>query len=155
MLLNRGGYVFEEVLDHNATSEVGMDSHGDGGIAADFNLDGKVDILSGDDDNGKWHLYHNRTPATDNHYLLLHIGYSPNGVDPIGAKVWVKTANSQYFKLIGSPNANHSQSLLNIVHIGLSKSTAVEEVRVQWRNKEHTTLVDVAADQLIEIGARP
>lgn len=155
MLINRGGYVFEEALDHNATSEVGMDSHGDGGIAADFNLDGKVDILSGDDDNGKWHLYHNRTPATDNHYLLLHIGYSPNGVDPIGAKVWVKTANSQYFKLIGSPNANHSQSLLNIVHIGLSKSTAVEEVRVQWRNKEHTTLVDVAADQLIEIGARP
>ncbi|BCO18831.1 hypothetical protein KUC3_16880 [Alteromonas sp. KC3] len=152
MLLNQGGYIFEESVHHNATSEVGMDSHGDGGIAADFNLDGKLDILSGDDDNGKWHMYHNVTPFTENHFLLLHIGYSPNGIDPMGAKVWVKTASGQHFTLVGSPNANHSQSLLNIVHMGLGTQEVIEEVRVQWRDKEVTTIKDLPADQLVKVG---
>ncbi|MBU3021311.1 CRTAC1 family protein [Aestuariibacter sp. A3R04] len=152
LLLNQGDYEFSQSLNHNATTEVGKDSHGDGGIAADFNLDGRVDILSGDDDNGKWHLYHNQTPLKTAHYVLLHVGYSPRGIDPLGAKVWVKTAGGQHYVLVGSPNANHSQSLLNIVHVGLAQYDIIDEIKIRWRSGEEQVLRQQRADQLIKVG---
>ena len=154
LLLNYGDYRFSQSLSHNATTEVGKDSHGDGGIAADFNLDGKVDILSGDDDNGKWHLYHNSTALESTHYALLHIGYSPNGTDPLGAKIWVKTAGGEHYTFVGSPNANHSQSLLNIVHVGLAQYDTIDEIKIRWRSGEQTVLRQQQADRLIKVGEK-
>ncbi|MEI8641370.1 hypothetical protein P4S68_10980 [Pseudoalteromonas sp. Hal099] len=56
------------------------------GAAFDYNHDGKLDLLSGDDDNGRWHLYKNTSAMLNNHYSLVRIGYSPSGVDAMGAK---------------------------------------------------------------------
>ncbi|WP_282166281.1 CRTAC1 family protein [Shewanella japonica] len=98
------GFVAHE--SHNATM-VNSHAHGDMGSAFDHNQDGYVDILSGDDDNGRWYLYQNRLKdqlLTDNHtkqtthsihhqYLLMHVGYSKSGIDPHAAEVRIFTSN--------------------------------------------------------------
>lgn len=153
MLLNNGKGGFKTVIEHGATTEIGLDSHGDMGTAFDYNLDGKIDILSGDDDNGKWHMYRNDIALTDSsHYLLTHIGYSETGIDPLGAKVTITTATGQQFKLIGSSSASHSQSVLNIAHFGLGKNQQIKSIKVRWRDGTESIKENVKADQLIVIG---
>lgn len=152
MLLNTGDGHFTSSVAHNATTEIGSKSHGDSGVAFDFDLDGKIDILSGDDDNGKWHLYKNVTDNGNNNHLLIKIGYSENGIDPYGAKVWITTKGKKQYKLIGSTNANHSQSLLNIVHFGLGKDEVVTDITVRWRDGTTRTLKNQQANQLLTLG---
>ncbi|MBJ7880144.1 CRTAC1 family protein [Gelidibacter salicanalis] len=141
---------FSTMFNHGATPKVLGDSHGDMGAAFDYNLDGKLDILSGDDDNGQWHLYQNDT-SPDNNYLLLRVGSSKTGVDTYGAKVKITTQSGSQHKLIGSGSASHSQSLLNIVHFGLGKDDIIKNIEVTWRTGETVSLKDVAVNQLKSI----
>tara|TARA_R110002012_G_scaffold207689_2_gene377719 strand:- start:1045 stop:2982 length:1938 start_codon:yes stop_codon:yes gene_type:complete len=152
MFINNGDGQFKAIDKQDATSEIGLKSHGDSGVAFDFDLDGKIDILSGDDDNGKWHLYKNITQDADNNHLLVKIGYSQNGIDPYGAKVWVTTKGGKQYKLIGSSNANHSQSLLNIAHFGLGKDDVVNDITVRWRDGTTQTLKNQQVNRLLTLG---
>ncbi|GEA13543.1 CRTAC1 family protein [Alteromonas sp. KUL49] len=154
MLLNTGEGGFEVMTEHGATSEIGQDSHGDGGVAFDYNQDGKVDILSGDDDNGKWHLYENQTQSSNN-YVQINVGYSPKGTDPYGAKIWVITDTETHYKLIGSSSANHSQSLLNLTHFGTGQETHITKVHVRWRDGYEQTLTELSINQTLSVGEKP
>lgn len=152
MLINNGDNTFTTKVMKSATTELGQDSHGDMGTAFDYNLDGKIDILSGDDDNGLWHMYQNNTAMVDNHYLLTRIGYSTTGIDPMGAKVTISTESGEQTKLIGSTSASHSQSLLSIAHFGLAKNKLVKSINVRWRDGSEVNLKNVKSDQVKVIG---
>ncbi|WP_233267371.1 CRTAC1 family protein [Paraglaciecola sp. L3A3] len=153
LLLNQGDNTFSMSLEHGAVSELGQDSHGDMGTAFDYNLDGKIDILSGDDDNGKWHMYRNDIKITDfSNYLLIRIGYSESGLDPLGAKVFVETDSSIQYKLIGSTSASHSQSVLNIAHFGLGADTKANSIKVRWRDGTEKVLSDMIGNKLLVVG---
>lgn len=155
LLLNKGNNTFDTVTEHGATSEIGRNSHGDMGVAFDYNHDGKIDILSGDDDSGKWHMYRNNLLLDDkSHYLLAHIGYSEKGIDPLGAKITITTKTGQQYQLVGSSSATHSQSLLNITHFGLGKNGTVDKIDVVWRSGETASLNNVKANQLIKLGQK-
>lgn len=156
MLINNGNNTFTTKVMKSATTKLGQDSHGDMGTAFDYNLDGKIDILSGDDDNGLWHMYENNTDMADNHYILTRIGYSPTGIDPISAKVTITTDTGSQTKLIGSTSASHSQSVLNIAHFGLAQDKLVKSINVRWRDGSETNLSNVKGDSLTFIGtAKP
>ncbi|EWH11733.1 hypothetical protein DS2_02880 [Catenovulum agarivorans DS-2] len=155
LLINQGNNQFNLQMQHGADTEIGMDSHGDMGAAFDYNFDGKLDLLSGDDDNGRWHLYQNTSDLADNNYLSLRIGYSPKGTDPLGAKVTVVTKDASQFQLVGSHSASHSQSVTNICHFGLAQADMVEEVTIQWRDGSQQKLQQVAANQLKIVGHFP
>lgn len=150
-LINDGKGSFHSQIMFDATTELGKDSHGDMGVAFDYNLDGKIDLLNGDDDNGQWHLYQNNTKS-DNHYLLARVGYSKNGIDPLGAKVTVETALGTQFKIVGSSSASHSQSVLNISHFGLGKERVVKKLTVRWRDGSVIEYTNIQADELHLIG---
>ncbi len=152
MLINNGDQTFTTKVMPSATTEVGQDSHGDMGTAFDYNLDGKIDILSGDDDNGLWHMYQNNTFMGDNHYVLVRVGYSINGVDPIGASIVVDSKSSKQTKLVGSTSASHSQSVLNIAHFGLATDDVVNSIKVKWRDGTEVTLDNVKVDELNVVG---
>lgn len=152
LIINEGNEVFSSKLMVSATTEIGEDSHGDMGTAFDYNLDGKIDLLNGDDDNGMWHIYRNETDMQDKHYLLVRIGYSTTGLDPLGAKITIKTKSSTQYKLIGSSSASHSQSVLNIAHFGLGRDDVINSILVRWRDGSEAELHDIKADQLQLIG---
>lgn len=147
MLINKQGKGFEAQFSHKATNLAG-DSHGDMGAAFDYNMDGKIDILSGDDNPGRWHLFEN-VSSNENNYLLISVGYSKQGIDPIGAKVWVTTADQTLYRDVGSKGATHSQSILSIVHVGLGKESDVKRIKVRWRTGEEQVIDHQEANQTI------
>ncbi|MEM1012613.1 MAG: FG-GAP-like repeat-containing protein [Planctomycetota bacterium] len=135
MLLNKGGGHFQSWLRHNATT-LNERANGDMGAAVDADLDGDVDIISGNA-KGSWHVYHNRLEelreARGNH-VLVHVGYNAAGVDAVGATVQVTTADGTQTRVVGSGSSAFSQSLLDTVHFGIADAKRVESVRVRWRD---------------------
>jgi len=151
MLLNNGSGSFDITTSHGA-SNVGAENHGDMGQAIDFNNDGKVDIFSGDDEYGLWHMYKN-THVNSNNYISVNVGYSPTtSVDAISAVVTVITPTNTFKKRVGSAGETHSQSLLNIIHFGLAADTQVDSIITKWRDGSMDTLVNQAVNQTVITG---
>ncbi|WP_413113618.1 FG-GAP-like repeat-containing protein [Thaumasiovibrio sp. DFM-14] len=145
MLLNNNGRY--EALTMHGASDVGGPGYGDMGQAFDFDRNGRVDILSGSE-FGEWYLYSNQTENIGN-YATVRVGYSPvDNIDPIGAKVTVKTANDTWRKRVGSAGEVFSQSLLNIVHFGIGDVEEIESIVITWRNGEQVEFRNKKANQL-------
>jgi hypothetical protein len=147
---NKGGFTTN--FDHGA-NVLNVGGHGDMGAAFDYNQDGFIDILSGDDDLGKWYLYENQSSLqSNNHYLNVNVGYAKSGVDSLGAMVTVTANGKNWTKRVGSAGAVHSQSVLNQVHFGLAEITSTSKVQVLWRDGSQQTVTNINADQQIKIG---
>ncbi len=152
LLANQGEGQFDAVTDHGA-NVLPEESHGDMGAAFDFDGDGRVDLLSGDDDNGRWRLYRNVTSLNAN-YLNVRVLYSPGGVDPLGARVNLTTTGGTQWREVQSGSAAHSQSQLNILSFGISPADDVESVTVRWRDDHTSTLTAPKPNQTIIVGAK-
>ncbi|MDU0355395.1 CRTAC1 family protein [Paraglaciecola aquimarina] len=152
ILINDGQGQFNITTAHGA-HDVKDTGHGDMGQAFDFDLDGKVDLLNGSEEEGKWYLYQNQTPASGN-YLLVDVGYSPKGnIDPLAAYVSIKTQSGKiYKKRIGSAGEVFSQSLLDKVHFGLGAENTIRSITVTWRNGEELTKSVSRVNTLYKIG---
>ncbi|TLU65173.1 CRTAC1 family protein [Thalassotalea litorea] len=154
LMLNQGKR-FNQNTEHGAT-HLPAKAHGDMGAAFDFNLDGKIDILSGDDDNGRWHLFANQLQNQHN-FIRVEIGYSVNNIDaidPIGAKVTLVSATSTQTRFVNSQSASHSQSLINTLHFGLGEDESVEKIVVQWRDGSIQEINDITINQQVFLGQR-
>lgn len=148
MLLNLSNETFEAFTQHGA-SDIGGPGNGDMGQAFDFDLDGRLDLLSGSE-GGYWYLYENQA-NDDNHHITVRVGYSPKHiVDAYGAVVEIKTGERTYLQRVGSSGEVFSQSLLNNVHFGLGSQNNLDSVKVVWRNGEEYTFSDVVIDSVIE-----
>jgi len=149
LLLNTGSGSFEITTAHTAHNR-GATNHGDMGQAFDFDFDGNVDLLNGDDEFGTWHLYKNES-KTDSNYALIQVGYAPkSNSDPISAEVTLVTEKNTYHRRVGSAGEAHSQSLLNTVHFGLGSEDQIKSVTVRWRNGETVILNDLKTNTLIK-----
>ncbi|BAM04704.1 CRTAC1 family protein [Phycisphaera mikurensis] len=148
-----GGFAFTQHLDHNAT-DTSAAAHGDMGAAFDHDLDGKLDLFSGDADDGSWHLYENHTADADTgNFLLVRVGRSPGGVDPLGAIVRVDAGHGTPMLRVGAGASAFSQNLLDTLHFGLGDADAAASVTVTWRDGTEETLENIDANQRIEVGS--
>lgn len=150
LLLNTGQGSFEVTTTHTAKS-TGTSDHGDMGQAFDYDSDGNVDILNGDDEYGLWHLYHNTGDNNNNNYVIVDVGYAPiSNVDAISAVVTVTTASGTYVKRVGSAGESHSQSVLNRVHFGLCQDNIITSAEIKWRNGETISFEDEDVNQVLK-----
>nr|WP_246225758.1 FG-GAP-like repeat-containing protein [Vibrio agarilyticus] len=140
LLLINDGKRFHITTTHGAHSDTDS-GHGDMGQAFDFDGDGKVDLLNGSNEEGKWYLYRNITENVDNH-IKVDVGYSPkNNIDPLGAMIELNTNDGKtLYQTIGSAGEVFSQSVMNLVHIGLGQAQEAKSIKVIWRNGETLTL---------------
>lgn len=150
LFLNQSGISFSQRTDHGA-NVIPEKSHGDMGAAFDFNHDGNLDLLSGDDDNGRWRLYRN-AGKNDANWIAIHVGYSAKGASPFGAEVEITTADGIQFKRVSSGSAVHSQSRLNVCHFGLADAKEVRQVKIKWRDGSTVTKTDSGVNQVIKVG---
>lgn len=151
LLLNKQARHFLAFTQHGANSPR-EGSHGDMGSAFDFDLDGKLDVLSGDDDAGRWHLYKNTTLNSHNNYVLVRVAYSARGTDPMGAEIEINTSAGKQIKRVGSAGAVHSQSLLNIAHFGLGAEKQINNIIVRWRDGTQQQASGLKVNQLHVFG---
>lgn len=153
LLLNTGKGSFEVVTQHGANPPQ-SDGSGDGGEFFDYDLDGRVDLLTGSD-TGAWRLYKNTYPVTSSSkYLLVRVGRS-KGTKPgaaMGALVTVTIGKAKLMRRVGPQGATFHQSHLDIVHFGLGKASAVAKVVVKWTNGVTETETNLKPNQLIKMG---
>ncbi len=136
IFLNRGKSGFEPMVDHNVISpELG--AIGMGAETLDYNHDGKVDILIGNE-RGKWHLFKNQMHAAANaNYVVIDVGSPKSGrATSLGALVSVKACGREQVKRVGATGAAYSLSYNSFIHFGLGACEGPIDVKVIWTNGE-------------------
>ncbi|GIZ08874.1 CRTAC1 family protein [Flavobacterium sp. UMI-01] len=150
--LNKGKAGYELLKGHNIVSpELGAI-----GIAVesfDYNLDGKVDVVIGNE-RGKWHLFKNELEqASKNNYLTLEIGNSKSGkATALGALVEVQSCGAKQVKRVGATGAAYSLSFNNLVPFGLGSCDKNLKIKVTWTNGETAEITTNSINSKITIG---
>ena len=138
---------FEEVTKAQS-QEWQTPALGRGVAFADFDNDGYVDILVGND-GGPPSLLHNNG-GTSNHFLNLKLKGVKSNRDAIGARIRVQAGGVSQIREIEGGGSYISQSELR-VHFGLGKSSRADSVEVTWPDGAHQHFKDLAADQFYMI----
>jgi len=121
---------------------------GRGSATADFDNDGRIDVLIVDLEGAPL-LFENRS-RTANHWVKFDLrGSGPNRF-AYGARV---TAQAQGASWIGevSPASSYLSSSDPRIHFGLGKLTALETVTIRWSSGRVEALRDVPADQIVRV----
>lgn len=146
--LNQQNGTFKKVKNQKVNAN-DLGAMGLGVQLFDFNLDGNVDILAGNE-RGKWHLFHNRG-LVDAQAILFRIGRSmERQASPLGAKVELNGCDVRQSRIVGSTAAAYSMDYNNLVHFGLGDCRTDLDVEVIWSNGE-TLKQRVSADQKIVV----
>lgn len=150
ILLRRGELVFDNVAQiflnfegkfkplagHRVvTTEVG--AIGMGIQQLDYNLDGRMDLIIGNE-RGKWHLFNNQMDsAQTNRYLKVKVEGSPLGkATGLGALVKLEACGNSQSQRIGNTGAQYSLSFDPYAHFGLGQCQEPASVTVTWSNGE-------------------
>jgi hypothetical protein len=134
------------------TSALGADVNrttvGRGSATADFNNDGRVDLLAVDFE-GPVMLLENRTQSS-NHWLTLDLrGNAPN-LFAYGARVTGRSGNRVWLAEV-SPTSSYLSSSDLRIHWGLGEQTSLDSLTIRWPSGREQTLQHVMADQILQV----
>jgi hypothetical protein len=105
---------------------------GRGVVCADFDHDGDTDILElTDDPVNSAKLWENRTAAAGRHFLRIRLEGLPPNTQAAGARIFAQVGGTRQMRevMIGS---NYTSQNPTVQIFGLDRSTAVDELRVEW-----------------------
>jgi hypothetical protein len=126
-------------------------------VAADFDGDGKVDLLVEERDFRSHriflHLYRNRWPDK-NHWIGVNLRESPGGATVAGSVVSVIVAGRRHIACATTGDSFMSQQPA-IIHVGLGDQTAIDTLEVRWGDGQTTHLEHPASDRLHIMTAPP
>lgn len=147
--LNQGNGSFKKASSHGVVSpELG--AIGFGAEAYDYNLDGKLDILLGNE-RGKWHLFRNQDLAQGS-YLVVDLGVpSKDKATALGATVTVEAGKLKLVKRSGSGGAPYSRSFNRYVHFGLGDFDGPVSVKVQLSNGQSVDKVVDSVNAVVAV----
>ncbi len=138
---NMGSGSFEDVSGQAARFEP---SPHRGAAAADFDLDGRVDLVVSSI-GGPAELWKNETPG-DNHWLGIRLIGNSSNRDGTGARVRVGDQ-----VVTASSSAGYASSSLEHLHFGLGPAPEIREISVTWpAGSAQSARVDVW-DQVITV----
>ena len=121
------------------------------GVAtADYDRDGRLDLLIGDTDSG-YSLYRNQASA-DNHWLALElVGGGSVNRDAIGSRVYITTDDglTRMQEIICGSSLGAGNELA--LHFGLGENEEIAEMRIVWPNGLTQIFEDVMPDRRISL----
>ena len=121
---------------------------GRGSATADFDNDGRVDLLAVDFE-GPAILLANQT-ETKNHWLTLDLrGQTPN-VFAYGARVAARAGEQMWLADL-SPASSYLSSSDPRIHWGLGENATLDMLTIHWPSGAEETLRDVAVDQILRV----
>ncbi len=112
-----------------AAAGVDNDRDGRGVAVADFDGDGRLDIVETNAGQESL-LYLNRT-APRGHWLELRLVGTRSNRDAIGARVTVSADGARQIHEVDGGNGYAAQSS-KVVHFGLGAATHVDRVEIRW-----------------------
>jgi hypothetical protein len=119
---------------------------------ADYDRDGRVDVLTANTDGTRLTLYRNQTETSAQGWLHVAVqpDIGPESRDGVGARIGIKTGELVQFRDItgGSSRASQNQ---HTVRFGLGNFTGADWVAVLWPSGRQIIWTNVAAGQLITL----
>jgi enediyne biosynthesis protein E4 len=122
-----------------------MDSEGDGrsAVGADFNNDGRLDLVVRQAGGGPLTFFENRFPQR--HWLRVSLrGHQSNRLG-IGARLIATVGKRQVVRDLLPVNSYMSQTPA-LVHFGLGDDPRIDRLLVKWPSGKIHELTDIAAD---------
>jgi hypothetical protein len=136
---------FGSFTEMAAAAGVDNDRDGRGVAIADFDNDGRVDILQTNADQAPI-LYHNETPQAGN-WVELRLTGAISNRDAIGARVKIEAAGQSFYREVNGGNGYASQSSLRL-HFGIGSATAVDSIEIRWPRLKRGQPLKAATDRL-------
>lgn len=119
-----------------------------GAAVADFNGDGKLDIVV-TALSSPAEIWMNDTHA-NNHWLELALEGTRSNRDGIGARIKVSAGGKVQFNHMTTASGYASSSAVP-VHFGLGNAALAEQIEITWPSGVAQTLTNVAADRLLHV----
>ncbi len=132
------------------SSGITHDSQGRGAVCADFNDDGRVDILVAN--NGKSPTVYENATENDHHYLAIDLVGIGANQDAVGARVTVESDSGIQLQEVQLGTWYLSQGPTTL-HFGLGTDDAVSSIEIRWPGPglPRSQLSNVGVDQRITI----
>ena len=119
-----------------------------GAAFADFNRDGKVDVVVSRL-NEKPLVLHNISGGTG-HWIALRLAGTRSNRDGIGAMVHVITASGEQWNRVTTA-VGYASSSDRIVHFGLGPATQIRSLEIAWPSGAKQKLANVPADRFMTV----
>ena len=145
---NNGDLTFKKVSEEWGINEASCSS---GAAFADLDNDGDLDLLV-NNMNQPAFVYENTTnkAKNSNHFLKLKLKGEKGNLNGIGVKIELESESGmQYYQHFLS--RGYESSIDPNIHFGLRKDSIIESVKITWPDNTSQTLVNIKANQLVEI----
>lgn len=147
LLSNQKGKQFVDLV-----TEFGEDVQraivGRGSATADFDNDGRMDLLAVDFE-GPVMLLKNSTAAT-HHWITLDLRGAAHNVFAYGAHVTGKVGERVWTAEL-SPASSYLSSSDMRIHWGLGDCSSLDSITIRWPSGAKQTLTNIAADQILRV----
>jgi enediyne biosynthesis protein E4 len=142
VFLNAGAGIFHEVPQSGLELEPPRAHRG--AAFADFNLDGKIDVVTSSI-GGPAELWEN-VSKDDHHWLVIRLQGTRSNRDGIGASIALDGQSNHMTSAVGYASSSHFGT-----HFGLGKSRKASKVEIHWPSGTVQVLRDVPADQFLTV----
>jgi hypothetical protein len=139
---NQGGERFSNVIE-GLPAESRKD--GFGGASADFNRDGRIDLMIANTSGGGVQLFANQE-VNENHYVQFGLVGKKSNKFGVGARIEIRVGRMILIDEVTTGSGYASQNS-NIIHLGLGKHLIVDEVKIRWPSGEMQSIKHVLPDQ--------
>jgi enediyne biosynthesis protein E4 len=147
LLRNNGDFTFADLSSSADASFADPRAHR-GAAFADFNNDGKIDIIV-TALNHKPQLFFNRT-TNENHWIILKLIGTKDNRDGIGTKIKLTTTNGVQYNH-ATTAVGYSSSSDKRVHFGVGNAAVIDKIELQWPTGIKQVLLNVKVDQVLTV----
>ena len=121
-----------------------------GAAAADFDLDGDIDIVCSNANDHPFLYRNNASSITANNYLNIQlIGYAKN-TNGLGTKVRIYYGDEMQY--VQHTNVRgYISTTEQLIHFGLGKNSTVERIEIEWPDGNQQILTNITANQVVSI----
>jgi hypothetical protein len=148
---NRGPDGFVEVAE-KACREMAVPIVGRGGAQADFDNDGRVDLVWLAH-QGPLLLYRNKS-TPNNHWLRVELRQTVGNTRALGARAYVTCGKRTQMGEVGCSSSYLSQDEFTL-HFSLGATTQVDSLSIVWPDGTEEARHDIAVDQKLTIVRAP
>ncbi|MCQ3830398.1 VCBS repeat-containing protein [Microbulbifer elongatus] len=134
---NKGNGTFEVVRDHKVVSH-DLGAWGLGGVALDFDRDGKQDLLYANE-HGQWHLFKNDTEKVGES-LVIDLGEGKAAAfTQLDGILRLNACGLTQTRRVGISNAGYERGYNRYVYFGLAGCSEPGQLTATWTNGETVT----------------
>ena len=145
LFMNRGDLKF---VDGSFSSNVNLDSDSRSAVPADFNRDGKVDLLVGSVGGGPLRLFRNQLPARS--WLGVRLRGSDSNASGIGARLVFHVNDRKIYRDVFPANGFFGTAPSEIL-VGLGEASVIEKIEIRWPSGHVSEIDSVTPNRWVEI----